>query len=39
MIGLLLLSYTLFVVLLTVLPGGRAFVKMLRNIAGQSGRP
>jgi cbb3-type cytochrome oxidase subunit 1 len=34
MIGLLILSYTLFVVLLAVLPGGREFLKMLRNIGG-----
>ena len=34
MIGLLLLSYTLFVILLAVLPGGREFLKMLRNIGG-----
>ena len=34
MIGILLLSYTLYVVLLIVLPGGREFVKMLRNIGG-----
>jgi PST family polysaccharide transporter len=38
MIGLLVLSYTLFVVLLMVLPGGREFVKMLRNI-GEMVRP
>jgi hypothetical protein len=34
MVGLLFLSYTLFVVLLMVLPGGREFVKMLRNVGG-----
>ncbi|ADW71496.1 lipopolysaccharide biosynthesis protein [Granulicella tundricola] len=34
MVGLLLLSYSLFVVLLMMLPGGRDFVKMLRNIRG-----
>jgi PST family polysaccharide transporter len=37
-IALLLLSYTLFVALLMVLPGGAEFIKMLRNIAGQTGR-
>ena len=39
MIGLLLLSYTLFVVLLTVLAGGREFVRMLRNLVERAGHP
>ncbi len=34
MIGLLVLSYVLFVALLTVLPGGRDFLKMVRSISG-----
>ena len=35
LVGLFLLSYTSFVVLLTMLPGRREFIKMLRDIAGQ----
>ena len=38
MIGLLLLSYVLFIILMTLLPGGRDFVKMVRSI-GRTVRP